>query len=583
MTSLLQVQGGRKELGNRLLFSNLSFAVNEGEHIGVIGPNGAGKTTLFRILARELTLDQGSLTNAKKLRLGYLRQQTQRDPSLRVLDLMTREYSVPEWRWLEKAPSFGLGPTELGATWGSLSGGYRMRVELLALEMQEPNLLLLDEPTNYLDLESVLFLEAYLSDYSGAFLLISHDREFLRKTSDHVLEIESGEATKFNGNLDDYFEQKQWLRANLEAQARSQSEKRAAILEFVARFGAKATKARQAQSRLKQLERMEPISIRPIPNASRFRIVAPDRQPKEPIRMDGVSLGYKERAVINGADWTLGRGEHWGVVGYNGAGKSTFLKSVAGELPLLSGTRTLSEGLKIGYFSQHVAEALNPDRTIYETLAGAAHASVSQQDVLNMAGSMLFSGDDVYKKIRVLSGGEKTRVGLAKILLSRAHVLILDEPTNHLDFASVDALGDALDSYEGSFVVVSHDRSFIQRVAKKIIEVSNGVLRTYAGSYEDYVWSVARGVYAVLQKPAEEVSKKLQPSSPAPSSSGLSSQSLDKAIRKIESRISAVDKNLADCLSKGLFEDWSKLNNEKASLEVEWEALMLERESLKGS
>ena len=277
MDNLLQLQLGSKSFGSRLIFNGASFAVNESEHVGVIGPNGAGKTTLFKILVGEEQLDSGKLIRSKSLRIGYLSQHDSWKEGETIEDFIARNAHLPLWELKSLGRGLGLDENHYAAPVQSLSGGYRMRAKLLQLLGQEPDLMLLDEPTNYLDLETLLVLEKFLQGYTRSFLLISHDREFLRRTTDHILEVEAGEVTKYNGTIDDYFEQKEMLRAQLAARAYSLEEKRAQILDFVARFGAKATKASQAQSRLKSLQKMESIELKPLPVSAKIRIPPPAR------------------------------------------------------------------------------------------------------------------------------------------------------------------------------------------------------------------------------------------------------------------------------------------------------------------
>lgn len=478
--------------------------MNVGEHIGVIGPNGAGKTTLFKVLAGLDEFDSGQIVRSHKLRLGYLAQEEMgEDLSRRAEDVLREVSQRPLWEMLELGQGLGLLPVHFASPLRELSGGYRMRVKLLCLLAQEPNLLLLDEPTNFLDLESVLTLERFLVDYEGAFLLISHDREFLRRVTDHTLEIEQGEATKFPGNLDDYFEQKEQLRRILEAQAAQQADQRARIEDFVARFGAKATKARQAQSRLKRLEKMEKIEIKKLPTRARIRLPLPQRTGREVLRLEKGELGYPDRTILRDMDLRLERGQHIGVVGFNGAGKSTLLKTLAGRLPLKSGQLAWGADVRVAYYAQHVADELRLDQSVWQSLSESAPHDLPQQDVLDLAGALLFSGDAIQKPIRVLSGGEKSRVALGKLLLQRCPLLLLDEPTNHLDFDTVEALTEALRAYEGTVVVVSHDRSFISRVATQILEIDEGRARVYPGTYDEYVWSLERGAFRREQEKAQ--------------------------------------------------------------------------------
>ncbi|WP_413292458.1 ABC-F family ATP-binding cassette domain-containing protein [Bdellovibrio sp. HCB185ZH] len=491
--TLLQLQDGHKAYGPKILFDQATFAINEGEHVGVIGPNGAGKTTLFKILVDQEHLDEGIVTKSQQLRLGYLEQESDWNISEKVEDYLDKNCITPLWELKQFGIKLGLTERHFQSHLKELSGGFRMRVKLLYLIGQEPNLLLLDEPTNFLDLETLLVLESFLQEYKGAFLLISHDREFLRRVTDHILEVESGDIVKFAGNLDDYFEQKAMLAELLQKQAMSQAAKKKSIMDFVTRFGAKATKARQAQSRLKALEKMETIEIKAAPTHSHIHIPPASATGKVILEIENADCGYGDKVILKNVNLRLERGNHLGIVGLNGAGKSTLLKSLGEQIPLVKGSIKWGHQVSLSYFAQHTPEALNPEHTVIEAMATLAHKDVIQQDILNIAGSLLFSGDAIHKKVKVLSGGEKSRVALGQILLQKSPLLLLDEPTNHLDFDTVEALTGALEKYEGTIVTVSHDRGFIGRVANKILEVNHGLLTLYPGTYDEYVWSLQKG------------------------------------------------------------------------------------------
>lgn len=526
--NLLQLQNGNKSFGLKTLFADARVSINEGEHIGVIGPNGAGKTTLFKILVGLDSLDQGEIIRSTKLRIGYLEQEAHEPINKSAEDYLEETATKPLWELKALGKSLGLSDFHFAQTFHQLSGGYRMRMKLLALIGREPNLMLLDEPTNFLDLESVMALENFLQSYDGAFLLISHDREFLRRTTEHTLEVEQGEITKFPGNIDDYFEQKAMLREVLEAQVAHQEAKRKRIEDFVARFGAKATKAKQAQSRLKALDKMERIEIRDLPVRAKIRIPEPIHTGKESLRLENADLGYGTNIILRGVNLRLERGAHLGVVGFNGVGKSTLLKSLGGRIPLLSGTRELGHQVSLSYFAQHVAEELSPGATVLECLVEAAHPDIKQQEILNLAGSLLFGGDDVHKSVSVLSGGEKSRVALGQILLKRSPLLLLDEPTNHLDFDTVEAMTEALRDYAGTVIVVSHDRGFIGRIATKILEIRDGKVELYPGSYDDYLWSLERGALRELLKNTASNEPARQPEALKDSTSATKSNSQPK-------------------------------------------------------
>jgi ATP-binding cassette subfamily F protein 3 len=548
MENLIQLQHGSKAYGARALFSDASFSINENEHVGVIGPNGAGKTTLFRALIGEETLDSGQIIRSRQLRIGYLSQHDDWLPEETIEAFVERDAHLPIWELKGLARGLGLKEEDFAKPMSSFSGGYRMRAKLLRLLGQKPNLMLLDEPTNYLDLETLMVLEKFLQDFRGAFLLISHDREFLRRTTDHILEIENGDVTKFNGTIDDYFEQKSLLRAQLEARAFSIEEKRRQILDFVTRFGAKATKASQAQSRLKSLERLEPIEVNPLPVTAKIRIPPPAKTGKVVFKFQNVNLGYGEKRILEGVNLQIISGDHLAIVGLNGAGKSTLLKGLAGRLEPQSGTIEQGYGATFAYFAQHVAEELRPEETVLLALQRKAHPEVVPQQILDLAGALLFSGDAIQKPVRILSGGERSRVALGQVLLQKAACLILDEPTNHLDFQTVEALTQALQAYEGSIVVVSHDRSFIRRIGTKILEIHNGKANLYPGTYDDYVWSLEKGAYATLHNTEKTTTAVPQTEQNEKASFNYKERKkpLDRRLKQLETIIADTDRKLVE-------------------------------------
>lgn len=510
--TLLQLVQGTKQYGSKILFDGATFSINEEEHIGVIGPNGAGKTTLFKIIVGRESLDSGKIVKSNGLRIGYLEQESDwahLDQTPEDYFTNRSEHFWPIWEIKQWGHRLGLDDSMFATPFRQFSGGYRMRFKLLDLISQDPHLMLLDEPTNFLDLETLLVLESFLRDFKGAFLLISHDREFLKQVANHTLEVEGGDMQKFPGTIDDYFEAKEQLQANLEKQQANLETKRKHLEDFVERFRAKATKAKQAQSRVKQLEKMGSIDIKPLPIRAHIPIPIPSATGKEIISLNQIQIGYqKESPLLSQVQLQMRRGDHIGVVGVNGAGKSTLLKTFAGVLTPLAGELTLGYQVTLSYYAQHSADQLVPDESVFQSLVRAAHPSVTQQEVLNLAGALLFSGEDVHKKIFLLSGGEKSRVALGQVLLKKSPLLLLDEPTNHLDFDTVEALTQALTLFEGSLVVVSHDRSFIRRVASKILEIRDGKVQFYPGTYDEYVWSLEKGVLSEINSANSILEKK---------------------------------------------------------------------------
>lgn len=569
--TLLQLVQATKSYGSKLLFSEAGFSVNEGEHIGVIGPNGAGKSTLFKIIVGREAADHGDLIKTNGLRIGYLEQEsdwTHLELTPEAYFNHRTDYCWPIWEVKQWGQRLGLNEELFKKPFKDFSGGFRMRFKLLDLISQDPHLMLLDEPTNFLDLETLLVLESFLREFKGAFLLISHDREFLQQVADHTLEVEGGGIQKFPGSIDDYFEAKAEWQIQEKKQAATLDAKRRHLESFVERFRAKATKAKQAQSRIKQLEKMERMEIKALPLRAQIPIPPPSHTGKEVIQLDQVNLGYQaDFPLLKNINLSLRRGDHIGVVGINGAGKSTLLKSIAGALPPLAGSITLGFQVTLSYYAQHSADQLQANESVVEALSRAAHSSVTHQEILNMAGALLFSGDDIQKKIQVLSGGEKSRVALGQVLLQKNPLLVLDEPTNHLDFDTVEALTQALQEFQGALVVVSHDRSFIRRIASKIIEIRNGKVQFYPGTYDEYVWSLEKGVLAEMTQSLSSTPKN---PSDGPSATATSPQ---------QTKISYEDRKKAESDRRKLEKESLRIENKISLLTTQQAELNLKLSS----
>lgn len=544
-----------KQYGSKILFESATAHITQRSRLALIGPNGAGKTTLIRIILGLEAPDSGTVSRAKHLMIGHLAQEVPKMSDRTVLGEAMRldgrrekllaakseleahfekhvdegsqehhesdlqrygrileelehldEYRL-EARAKEILSGMGFSSTDFERPLTQFSGGWLMRVALSRVLLMDPDLLLLDEPTNHLDLESLLWLEEFLSAYQGAMLLVSHDRAFLNRVVTEVLEVDQRKLHTYRGNLDAYVQQKKERLEILRAQYAGQQARIAEIEAFVERFGAKATKARQAQSRLKELDRMERIELPEDRSQVRFTFPPAPHSGKEVVTLKHAALKYGAKNVFHDLNWILPRGSRVAIVGVNGAGKTTLLKLVAGQLPASSGEVRHGHQVAVGYYAQHQAESLDLDKTIFEELQATA-PDLPITRIRGIAGAFLFSGDAVEKKCRVLSGGEKARVALAKLLLTPSNFLLLDEPTNHLDVESRSVLLEALQDYEGTLCLVSHDREFISPLIDSVLEIEpspqGSRVVPLVGGYEDYL---ARKVREASQSMKKTLSK----------------------------------------------------------------------------
>jgi len=497
---LIQLNGIHKAYGERVILDDATAAFSEEQKIGLIGRNGAGKSTLCKIVIGEDQADAGEVWLSPELRLAYLEQHDPYTMEETVIDFLMRYTEQEEWRCGKIAGQFQLKNDLLTTKIGALSGGYRTRVKLTAMLLRDPNFLILDEPTNYLDLKTLILLENFLSEYEGGFIIVSHDREFLKKTCEHTLEVESGACTMYPGAVADYLLFKEEQKGQAESYNRNIEAKQKQLQTFVDRFRAKASKASQAKSKMKQLARLKTIDIdHPLTNVH-IKIPQVDRRNSFALQCADLAIGYPERVIASNINVEINQGSHVAVLGENGQGKTTFLKTLAGDLQPKFGKFKWGHGLKIGYYAQHVFSELSADIDVYAYLAAKAAPDVSRQEVLNLAGSFLFKGDDVRKPLKVLSGGERARACLAGLLLAKCHVLMLDEPTNHLDFETVEALGRALKTFHGTLFFVSHDRTFVNLIASEIVEVNKGSVLRYPGTYEEYVYHLENRVQEEMEE-----------------------------------------------------------------------------------
>ena len=523
-----------KQYGGQILFVDASFQINPGEKVGLVGPNGAGKSTVFRLIVGEDQPDDGAVERPRKLTLGYFRQDVGdlrgrsilaetcagagevamlADELARLgarleaagddLDEVVARFGEVQARYQdlggyelearaqEILHGLGFAPDQVGNDVGTLSGGWKMRVALAQILLARPDLLLLDEPTNYLDLESILWLEGFLRDYAGTVVMTCHDREIMNRVVTKIVEIDGGDLRSYTGNYDFYEKMREIEAQRREAEYARQQARLAKESRFIERFKTHVAKAAQVQSRLKKLEKVEKIAEprRIVEKSFDFR--TPQRSGDDVIKLDGVAKAYGARVVHAGLSMTVRRRERWAVMGENGAGKSTLLKMIAGALAPDRGSAALGASVSMGYYAQHVMDGLEGDRSVLDELM--AHAPLANQGTLrNLAGMFGFHDEDVFKPVRVLSGGERARVALAKLLYDAPNLLVLDEPTNHLDIATKRALVKALVGYEGTLIFVSHDRQFLRALANRVLELSAAGPRVYGGSYDEYVSSTGR-------------------------------------------------------------------------------------------
>ena len=514
-----------KNYGSKILFENLSLSINRGEKIGLIGPNGAGKSTLFSLILQDLEPSSGSISVHKNIRIGHLPQEASfhseqsvlgeltegdsmviglikekeslenagRADSKRYGDILHRLEGLDYFKLEHKAKKIlmGLGfkENDFQRPITHLSGGWQMRTLLAKLLTFEYDILLLDEPTNYLDLNAALWLKDYLRGFPGSFIIISHDKAFLNEVTKYTLILENGSIFKVKGNYEHYKEIKEQRRIFLLKQFKEQEKKRKQLEDFVSRFHAQPNKAAQVRSKRTQLEKMAEIILPVDPGESirGFCFPSPQRSGWQVMSLQGASKSYGDIQVYRDFDFEITSGEKAVLAGDNGAGKSTLLKILAGVIDIDSGKRSVGYNVDVGYFSQTRLDVLSPDNTVLEEGYAAAGGYMPQESIRTILGAFLFTGDDAYKPVKVLSGGEKSRLILAKLLINPPNFLLLDEPTTHLDVDAVDALIKALSDYQGTIVFISHDIHFVRSIANNVFEVKEGRVRKFPGSFDYYL------------------------------------------------------------------------------------------------
>jgi ATP-binding cassette, subfamily F, member 3 len=637
-------------LGDRALYDSASLHIKPKQKIGLIGLNGTGKSTLLRLIIGEYQPDGGSISKSGDCSIGFLNQdllsyqsddsilsvamqaferqnqlQVQLDKILYDLEHNYRDELVDKLARVQEEfealdgytiqskaeailEGLGFSTDDLHRPLRLFSGGWRMRVMLAKLLLQKPALLMLDEPTNHLDLPSIQWVEKYVQNYEGAVIVVSHDREFLDNVVDTIVEVSGGKLNLYSGNYSYYVEEKE-LRNEIQRGAyENQQAKIRQTERFIERFKAKASKSRQVQSRVKSLERMDFVDEVLDANARvHFRFQFTTQPGRHVLQLEDVSKAFGEKVILSHTNISMERGDKIALIGANGRGKSTALRVVAGTEPV-QGVRRLGHNVSFTFYAQHQLESLNVEHNLIEELK-YANPTKTETELRTVLGCFLFSGDDVFKKIKVLSGGEKSRVALAKVLLSQANFLLLDEPTNHLDMQSVNILIQALQQYEGSYIVVSHDRYFVENIANKIWYIEDHQIKEYPGTFEEYnVWVEERGMQSAISeksavssappqvKPAQPAPQVPKKSTPSTFENQKALKQAQKLVEELEVKITELEKQkkvleakLADPSSYHEKEILTKLNDDYATTKKKladtteaWEVAMLEVEELAG-
>jgi len=590
MRTLLELSAIRKSFGRAVILDGVSLTVAEGQKIALVGRNGAGKSTLLKILLGQEEADTGEVRRFPTLRLGAVAQHETMPEGASGMDYLTRKSGRASWACAKMAAQFGVRRSHLEMPAASLSGGFQMRLKLVAMLLEDPNLLILDEPVNYLDLPTLLLLERFLKTYKGAFIVTSHDREFLDAVADRTAEIERGRLVSQSGTPSAYLARKAEARAFTLKTNKKISREREHVQAFVDRFRYKASKAKQVQSKLKKISKMIDIDIESLLPTASIRIPMPHVPPGTAVRAEELAAGYDGRAVLTAVSFDLLRGDHVAILGGNGMGKTTLLKTLAGAMPPVDGKCKWWHKADIGYYAQHVEQSLKPEDTVMKHLTRSASPETPTEDLLKMAGDFLFKDDDLEKLTGVLSGGERARLCLAGLLLARHNVLLLDEPTNHLDAETSESLAAALSEWPGTVIFVSHSQSFIHRVGRRIFEVRDGRARQYPGTYHDYLTDLAASVEEDVTLAEEDAPETSTGDEDAKRETRLAAKERRRRQQKIEEKIKLLDVERGEIL-KFYFENptdyapdkrtrLTELDEQLAALEKEWFRL---QEELGGS
>ncbi len=555
MAVLIQIRDAHKCYYDQVLLDGAEASIIEDAKIGFVGRNGAGKSTLLRILLDEEELDKGEIIKHPSLRVGYLRQHDPFHAGESALQFMMRDSGQPDWKCGEVAGKFEIKGAYLSGPVSELSGGWQTRVKLAALLLHEPNLLLLDEPTNFLDLRTQILLEHFLRNFHAAVVVVSHDRTFLKATCDQTLDLSRGKLTMYPGRIDGFLEYQQEQREHASRVNAAVIAKQKQLQRFIDKNRAGANTASQARSKQKQLDRLEVIDIASSEATAHIRapVVAPRKGTV--LRCHDLAIGYPDHTVATGINLEISHGQRAAFVGDNGQGKTTLLRTLVGSLEPVAGQVKWGHASEIGTYAQHVYSTLPPKDTVLDYLEAKAQKGTTNQQILAVAGALLFRDSHVRKKISVLSGGERARLCMAGLLLGDYNILVLDEPGNHLDVETVEALASALLDYQGTVLFTSHDRHFMSRIATNIIEVRDGCARNYLGDYDAYLYAMNQEIEAGERQLADATRASAAPErllnsrysakSPEGKPGGADSQKdfrkLQKQLRDLERKIAQLD------------------------------------------
>ncbi len=592
MAVLLQIKDAHKSYGDQVLLDGAEATIIDDVKVGFVGRNGAGKSTLLRILLGDEELDSGEIVRHPKLQMGYLRQHDPFNLGESAHEFLMRDSGQPDWKCGEVAGEFELKGAALDGPVQELSGGWQTRVKLAALLLHEPNLLLLDEPTNFLDLRTQILLEHFLRHYKQACLIVSHDRDFLSATCEHTLDLTRGKLTMYSGPINAFLESVSEQRERDERTNASVIAKQKQLQRFIDKNRANANTASQARSKAKQLERLQTTEIAGDEPTAFIRTPIVEPRRGAAIRCEELSIGYQDHTVATEIVLEIDHGERAAIVGDNGQGKTTFLRTVVDSLPPLSGNVRWGYHCDVGVYAQHVYTSLPAEQSVREYLEYHALPGTTTQAILKVAGSMLFQGAAVNKKIAVLSGGERARLCMAGLLLGDHNILVLDEPGNHLDVDTVEALANALVEYKGTVIFTSHDRHFMRRVATCVIEVRDGHVTNYGGDYEAYLYAVNKEIDEGERERQAGMSKALPGRRPksVQRTPKRDERKIRKQLSKIEKTIARLDQEKTTFNAQLLQEtdpeealrlhnELTRVQSELADAEEEWCELQEELES----